>query len=455
MLYPAANNPLVGEIKNLSPVPVNADPYCDKIVLLMHMDEVGFVDEVGHTVTPYGNAQISTAQSKFGSASAYFDGNGDYLVVSPTIDYAFGTEAFTVEFHLLKNNLESNTNNYILDTRPSYTNGAYFSVSTTYNNVHVHVNGVDVLTANGVLSNSFSHIAITQSDGMLLLFADGNLIASATSTTDFLVRRDGLYIGMNSYAGSGYTEYFLNGYIDDLRITKGVARYTANFTPPTEPGDICGTSGIYLVQADFRFEWETFGSIAESKQISWALLTPVSIDLTDSWEIFDWSTSIVAGFSWSLASVEYSTSQISWAIATVTAVNQTISWSSSSALSADFSQTFSIDGPLEVTQASTWSLVAPTTSEVQLSWAAELFSAVTAISSWSTDLDTVYDLELSWSFYAPASVSTEDSWSVGLEISVQLTDSWSVAIPAAITETVSWQHYNVSSTNNISWSVVL
>src|SRR3990167_5787652 len=69
--------------------------------LLLHMDgadaSTTFTDEVGHVFTPAGNAQIDTAQSKFGGASGLFDGTGDYITTPNSADFDPGTGSFTAE----------------------------------------------------------------------------------------------------------------------------------------------------------------------------------------------------------------------------------------------------------------------------------------------------------------------------------------------------------------------
>jgi len=74
-------------------------------------------------------------------------------------------------------------------------------------------------------SSQWYHIAVTREGSSLKQFVDGTQLG--TTVTDNTNYADGLtWIG---YGGSGY----FNGYMSDVRITKGLARYTANFTPPT------------------------------------------------------------------------------------------------------------------------------------------------------------------------------------------------------------------------------
>lgn len=83
-------------------------------------------------------------------------------------------------------------------------------------------------------TNTWYHVAVSRQGTSLRAFIDGTQLGTTqTNSVNYVrVNSDPLYIGQY-FAGSA--NRYLNGYIDDLRITKGLARYTANFTPPTAP----------------------------------------------------------------------------------------------------------------------------------------------------------------------------------------------------------------------------
>lgn len=83
-------------------------------------------------------------------------------------------------------------------------------------------------------SGTWHHIAITRNNNMLRLFFDGVLQDSKAITTSFQAPVLPLIINA-IWNGSTYANFANNAYYDELRITNGVARYTANFTPPTNP----------------------------------------------------------------------------------------------------------------------------------------------------------------------------------------------------------------------------
>lgn len=200
------------------------DPYWSNVVLAMHMDDAGLTDLKGHAVTLAGNTARSAIQSKFGGYSAAFDGAGDLASVASSSDFAFGTGDFTIEFFVRQAVAGTGV---LLDCRPNPSaNGAYILLYVLASGIYLYVNSADRITGPAVSAGAWHHIALSRSSGSTRLFVDGTqagaTYADATS-----------YIScpVNIGASANFV-WVLNGHIDDLRITKGVARYTANFTPP-------------------------------------------------------------------------------------------------------------------------------------------------------------------------------------------------------------------------------
>jgi len=222
------------------------DIYFNDVSLLLHCDGTNggttFTDSSSNslTVTPNGDAQISTAQSKFGGASGVFDGTGDYLSIPSTTELNFGTGDFTIEAWV---RLISQTNDYgsILSSNVgSFSSPSVFILCFGENapltNQRKKVAFGTFATNPIVLGttllniNQWYHIAVSRAGSTVRLFIDGIIENSATDTSSINFDSSGSRIGHNLWDGaSGY----FNGYIDDLRITKGVARYTSNFTAPT------------------------------------------------------------------------------------------------------------------------------------------------------------------------------------------------------------------------------
>ena len=202
-----------------------SDPYYANVVALLHFNgtdaSTTFTDEKSHTFTPAGNAQIDTAQSKFGGASGLFDGTGDYISTPSSADFAYGTGDFTWEVWV---RLAVTTGNqYILDHGSNGGTLAY-NGGLTYYNPTTGTGSVLYTTKPLLSANTWYHIAATRASGTTRLFVDGVLKASASDSNNYGSQT----LRFGDYGGGGFG---LNGWLDDARITKGVARYTADFTP--------------------------------------------------------------------------------------------------------------------------------------------------------------------------------------------------------------------------------
>ena len=214
---------------------VAADPYYNNVSLLLHGDGTNgsttIVDSSSNnfSVTPAGIAQISTTQSKFGGASIALDGSGDDLKTISDAAFGFGTGDFTIEFFLYYTGGNGYTFffvNLLNDIANTYIG---YGLDNGSKNPWVWSGATVLTTSTAITNNTWQHHAVVRSSGVLTIYLDGLAVGSTTWTPDIGSQRP-FCIGSSSL-GSQYTA----GYIDDFRITKGVARYTANFTPPTAP----------------------------------------------------------------------------------------------------------------------------------------------------------------------------------------------------------------------------
>lgn len=217
--------------------------------LLLHFDgadtSTSFTDSSPspHTVTANGNAQIDTAQSKFGGSSGLFDGGSDYLLLDGSDDFAFGTGDFTIEFFLRL--AATGVEQDIYDGRPS--GGASSScprVRVDSSNVIKLVRGGTIVVSGPALSaNTWYHIAFARASGVTRLFVDGVLQGTAADTGDYLNGASRPAIGTT---GALLGDDDLNGWLDELRVSKGIARWTENFTPPTSAYSASSTNTFFV-----------------------------------------------------------------------------------------------------------------------------------------------------------------------------------------------------------------
>jgi hypothetical protein len=212
------------------------DPQFGSVSLLLHGNGANGSTTItdssrfANTVTAVGNAQISTVQSKFGGSSIFFNGTTDSLTLP---DPALGTGNFTIELWLKSNSAVQYAQ--IIGNETSSVTGYSFLInndSSTGGQITLYVNGGFIVSSSSGdwSDDSWHHIALVRNNGVVTLFTDG--LANGTGfSNSSLSGTATAYIGRNNR----FPPRDLVGYIDDFRITKGVARYTANFTPPTAP----------------------------------------------------------------------------------------------------------------------------------------------------------------------------------------------------------------------------
>ncbi len=202
----------------------------------------------GKSVTAVGNAQIDTAQYKFGTASAYFDGSGDYLSIPDSDDWDFGTGDFTIDGRFRIPSGVPDAGMAFYDNGGDSSNGVLINISALSSYINVFLNsGSPAISANiSVSLNEWHHLALTRSGTSLKLFLDGNQIGSATNSTNLTGSTNALRIGMRVEGISPIT-----GWIDELRVSKGIARWTAAFTPPVGEYSVPGGTTATVVSNAF------------------------------------------------------------------------------------------------------------------------------------------------------------------------------------------------------------
>jgi hypothetical protein len=194
-------------------------------------------------ITSNGGASISTSQSKFGGASGLFDGTDGYLTSPDSDDWYLARGDFTIDFWVRFNALPTSgnamavfsqytdNNNYVV-FRLSNSAGTYSwilaasvsSSSTIY----------DSKNSPGLSTNVWYHIALVRSGDYWYIFQGGTLCGSTYSNSNEIPNESGsLLIGAGK--AGGYPSYYVNGWLDEYRVSKGIARWTNNFAPPTAP----------------------------------------------------------------------------------------------------------------------------------------------------------------------------------------------------------------------------
>jgi concanavalin A-like lectin/glucanase superfamily protein len=235
-----------------------ADPYWANVVLLAVNDSkadatTAFDDQSDsdHALTPNGAAQYDTAQAPSGlSSSMLLDGTGDYLSTPDHGDWNLAAGDFTVECFIKYNSvagswLISQASNadgsgaWALIGQISAAVAGFFTTDGTFGT------GVFVDNTGWTPGSAWHHVELTRSGSSWRLFIDG--VQHGTTLTAGNTIFNGtsqLCIGADNGGSQS-----VNGWMAAIRITKGVARHTTNFTPPTLPLETGGGGPVMSVAA--------------------------------------------------------------------------------------------------------------------------------------------------------------------------------------------------------------
>lgn len=205
----------------------------------------GTAKTVGLGTTSTANApthpRISLTESKWYDGAAYFDGE-DYVTITNSSDVSFGTGDFTVEGWCYRTGNSNYAPLLEIGNHAPSTGILFMAADATASNVARIYSGGFFGTSNILPLNQWYHLAFVRSSGNLLIYVDG-VLQSSTAFTNNLTDSTTLYISNTASYAYRYT-----GYFQDIKVYKGFAKYTANFTPPRP---ICGFTTDISTQTGF------------------------------------------------------------------------------------------------------------------------------------------------------------------------------------------------------------
>jgi Concanavalin A-like lectin/glucanases superfamily len=231
-------------------------------VLLLHSDgadgSTTFSDSSSsaHPIVPVGNAQIDTAQFKFGGSSVLLDGVDDLLQIPDSNDFHFGIGDWTIDFWIRYNDVTTSSYShfYIYDNQLG--DNFIFNLRNTASFwfLEYSLRTANTTTGSGSISlgaapniGQWYHYALVRNGLNIILFVDG-VNVGLYSDMPLVAGSDNLSpaapisnIVIGNYPGSSYG---VNGWMDEIRVSKGVARWTSNFTPPVAPYDLTTPNGV-------------------------------------------------------------------------------------------------------------------------------------------------------------------------------------------------------------------
>ena len=233
------------------------DIYRANVVSLLHFNGANnsttFTDEKGKTWSRTGSPVISTSRSVFGGASYYAAGSGCKLSCAYNTDWDLSTADFTIEAWVY--NTGSSSASLYASIFNKRAGGADFDYQLWHaqGGRQLYFSWGDTSSArrdiatptNSMPADTWNHVAVTRQGTTLRLFVNGTLHQTATISGSLRNRSIAAEIGQSN----SYSDSYVIGNIDELRVTKGVARYTSNFTVPTTEFSLSGLTIAGVVQA--------------------------------------------------------------------------------------------------------------------------------------------------------------------------------------------------------------
>lgn len=210
----------------------------------------------GHSVTAYGDTRLNTEQYKFGGVSGYFDGAGDYLSIPDSDDWYFAAGDFTIDFWMRFSVLPVWGKQIGLVNQ--YKPGDDFFIR-----VYTHGSGnrsLDLIGQTGSIDYinlvstcplklyAWQHVALVREGNDTAFYLDGLRQENSSILPWSHVNYSApLWIGCKGI--SQKPDAFFQGYIDEFRVSKGIARWTSDFIPSTEEYIVPEPAALLLMGA--------------------------------------------------------------------------------------------------------------------------------------------------------------------------------------------------------------
>lgn len=217
--------------------------------LMLHAEDFTDSSPSPNTLTNT-NATINTTTKKFGASSMYFNGSAKVnMPYNANLD--FGTGDFTIDFWIY---VTSALNNKFI--MGNATTGAIF-VGFQSGNIGIGRSGVawDNVATTAIPQNQWVHITLARSGTSLKFYHNGTLINTFTNSIDYNLGGGYLNVGADNTS-------YMTGYVDEFRISKGIARWTAAFTSPTQEYDNGYVKGAFIeyLVSDIADKYPDFGT---------------------------------------------------------------------------------------------------------------------------------------------------------------------------------------------------
>lgn len=209
----------------------------NRVISLLHLNgtdgSTTFTDESGRSWTYGGNAQLDTADKKFDTASLLLDGNGDYIKTTTSLtNFYFGSGNFTIDFWT---KLNQSKEQVFVGFKPSSGNCLGIGCDASnhlYGYIYQSTTGYYLMSTLSLTADgNWHHVAFVRDGNTLRMFLDGTAASETTAVTGVTMNDPSSQIVIGSAQGAD--SYYVNGWMDEIRFSAGVARWTGSFSVPT------------------------------------------------------------------------------------------------------------------------------------------------------------------------------------------------------------------------------
>jgi hypothetical protein len=186
-----------------------------------------------------GDAALSTSVVKYGSTSIFFNGSTAGLRSNPSPNFSFGSGNFTIEFWYYPTSTAGTNPNIMCNSvSGTFSSGmwSFHAPHSLYANKYSFwvasyaTNAALLISSSNIATNTWTYVTITRSGNTWRMFINGTI--EATQTHSGVLDNGGSITQFIGYQPGVESGRYITGYMSDVRFTKGIARYTANFTAP-------------------------------------------------------------------------------------------------------------------------------------------------------------------------------------------------------------------------------